>query len=77
MKTYIKKEMMVEVVEQIQCNRCGDVIPNDDCETYFHGEQLWGYFSNKDGQRDSFDLCERCYDVMVESFVLPVNRKGE
>lgn len=72
MKTYTRKEKMVEVVEQILCNRCGKVIVKDDCETYFHGEQSWGYFSNKDGRKDAFDLCESCYDAFVSSFTLPI-----
>ncbi|MFI3175667.1 MAG: hypothetical protein R3Y53_10830 [Bacillota bacterium] len=77
MKTYATKEMMVEVVEEIKCNRCGKMIPTDESEGYFHGEQLWGYFSNKDGRHDSFDLCEGCYDLFVESFALPVFTQEE
>lgn len=32
----------------------------------------WGYFSNKDGEQHSFDLCEHCYDRIVETFKIPV-----
>jgi hypothetical protein len=32
----------------------------------------WGYFSEKDGERHTFCLCEACYDRIREQFVLPV-----
>jgi ribosomal-protein-alanine N-acetyltransferase len=35
-------------------------------------EKGWGYFSKKDGERHSFDLCEHCYDKIIETFALPV-----
>jgi hypothetical protein len=33
-------------------------------EDYVVIEQHWGYFSNKDGQRDRAVICESCYDVL-------------
>jgi hypothetical protein len=35
----------------------------------------WGYFSLKDGRRDSFTLCEACYDRIVGQFVIPVKEE--
>ncbi len=33
----------------------------------------FGYFSKKDGQNHSFDLCEDCYDAMIAKFRIPVD----
>ena len=35
-------------------------------------DKRWGYFSNKDNQVDSFDLCEKCYDEFVATFTIPI-----
>ena len=35
-------------------------------------EWNWGYFSRKDGEKHSFCLCEKCYDRLRASFLLPV-----
>ena len=32
----------------------------------------WGYFSKKDGETHSFDLCEECYDKWIGGFQIPV-----
>jgi hypothetical protein len=34
-------------------------------------EKRWGYFSGKDNRRDRFELCEECYDELLESFLIP------
>ena len=33
----------------------------------------WGYFSKKDGETHSLDLCEDCYDELIKSFNIPIN----
>ena len=59
----------------IYCNRCGrrlegtDLLPG---EEGLHIEKSWGYFSGKDGESCSFDLCEECYDRMIKEFEIPV-----
>ena len=40
-------------------------------------DQVIGYFSKKDGIRHRFDLCEDCYDKLVQGFVLPVEETAE
>ncbi len=62
-------------LQKIICNRCGkeiSVVNGHETEGVFHGEYMWGYFSEKDGERHSFDLCETCYDRIVEQFCIPV-----
>lgn len=66
--------------EVILCNLCGKRILLERGivkEGVMPVEQHWGYFSNKDGQVHSFDLCEQCYDKLIESFLLPVSIKEE
>lgn len=46
-------------------------------EGMFHGEILWGYFSNKDTEHHEFDLCEACYDRITADFVIPLTVKKE
>ena len=64
-----------EKVEKVLCNCCGKEIKKE--QGYFsdhlHIEKQWGYFSQKDGRKDDFDICERCYDKFVNSFVLPIS----
>ena len=50
------------------CNCCGRVLEQ---EEYINIEKQWGYFSNKDGILHSFVICEKCYDKMIDSFVIP------
>ena len=42
-------------------------------EGVFSADCEWGYFSEKDGERHHFDLCESCYDDLVSSFKIPVD----
>ena len=35
----------------------------------------FGYFSKKDGEVHSFDLCEDCYDQMMAGFKIPVQKR--
>ena len=60
--------------EKIICNRCGKVVLETEGiprEEFLHVEKEWGYFSNKDGIRQEFDLCETCDDEWVREFDSP------
>ena len=58
-----KKELLVE--NGILKEGCLDVTAD------------FGYFSKKDGQIHSFDLCEECYDKMIARFRIPVDCREE
>ncbi len=72
-KTVIKE---VKEVDYIICNKCGKEIKAVD-ERIEEGvaslEIEWGYFSNKDGEIHQIDLCESCYDELVEQLKVPVD----
>ena len=63
-----------ELIKKIICNKCGREIPAVDGsprEGVFSIDYTWGYFSEKDGERHSFDRCESCYAELLASFQIP------
>lgn len=76
MRRYQVKE--TKEISKIICNQCGKEIPAvNGCPTegVFSVDYEWGYFSEKDGERHQFDLCEACYDRLLASFRLPAEIK--
>lgn len=60
------------------CNKCKKEIKVENGivkEGCFCGNSQFGYFSNKDGEKHFFDLCEECYDKMTAGFAIPVETK--
>lgn len=77
MRRYQKK---TKELEQVVCNCCGRTLKVE------HGilkegacrlETVFGYFSGKDMEKHSFDLCEACYDRMIAGFAVPVEIEEE
>ena len=57
------------------CNGCGKLIKVENGlirEGVFRVNYDWGYFSEKDGERHIFCLCETCYDRITRMFHVPV-----
>ena len=74
MRQYQLKE--TKEINKIVCNQCGkeiEVSEGTPREGVFSVDYAWGYFSDKDGERHSFDLCESCYDKLLASFKLPAD----
>ena len=70
MRVYEKNEL-----KKIICDRCGhyiDVTNEIAKEDYFSANKNWGYFSKKDGMSHSFELCEKCYDIITNVFCIPI-----
>lgn len=60
------------------CNCCGKELKTENGylkEECFHAEHSYGYFSEKDGVRHRFDLCESCYEKWIRSFAVPVEEE--
>ena len=58
----------------VVCNKCKKNLKVKNgviMEGCFNGNIRFGYFSNKDGDVHSFDLCEECYDKMTAGFKIP------
>lgn len=61
--------------KDIFCNMCGKNIKQDHGilkEDIFQGYKEWGYFSHKDLENHKFNLCEECYDKLIQSFKIPI-----
>lgn len=68
------QENTEELVEII-CNKCGKrllVEKGVPRREWLHVDKQWGYFSQKDGIRHTFDVCEDCYDEWIAGFSVPV-----
>jgi len=78
-RNYMRQYSMKETkeVSKIICNKCGREIQAANGrlqEDVLSVDKRWGYFSEKDNQVDSFDLCEKCYDEFVATFLLPARK---
>ena len=66
------------ILKRVVCNQCGKALKVKNgilVEGVFEGNQQFGYFSNKDGIRHSFDLCEECYNKLIEGFAVEVTKE--
>lgn len=71
MRQYLDKNTLKKVV----CNQCGRELELENGivqEGVYHGIARWGYFSGRDGETHSFDLCESCYERLTGGFQIPV-----
>lgn len=65
-------------ITKIICNLCKkeievkNGIPKEDVLSV---EKRWGYFSDKDNEVHRFDICEECYDKLIASFAVPVEKE--
>lgn len=64
-----------QITENVKCNCCGKMIEKiEKLNThvdYLRVEKTWSYFSNKDLTKQCFNLCETCYDKLIETFIIP------
>lgn len=62
----------------IYCNSCGKELKKENGilkEDAFEATKEWGYFSNRDMQVHSFNICEECYEKLIADFKIPVDVK--
>ena len=55
------KENNRDRILQVVCNCCRRPLPVENgivLEDYIHVDKAWGYFSERDGEKIAFDLCE-------------------
>ncbi len=63
-------------ISKMKCNVCGKELKVENgivTEGVCSVDYNWGYFSGKDGERHSFDICEQCYDRIVKQFSIPID----
>lgn len=59
---------------ELVCNKCGRKIAmrgDIPLEDVFYAQKVWGYFSERDGVRHSWSLCEKCYEELIQTFKVP------
>ena len=62
-------------IQPICCNSCGKMITIENGimkEDAFEAKKEWGYFSRRDMEVHSFNLCEECYERIIAQFKIPV-----
>lgn len=67
MKTYKKKT--VKVIDNIYCDSCGETCTMDEPvieHEYAELSATWGYFSNQDGSQYDIQLCEKCFNEVID-----------
>lgn len=60
------------------CNMCGRNIKIQNgiiMDGVLSVEYKWGYFSDFDGQKHSFDICQECYKKLEKKFVIPIDKE--
>ena len=75
MRCYKMESTKIQKLEKMVCNCCKKEIRTADGEPregVFSVNYEWGYFSEKDGETHSFDLCEACYDKWIAGFQIPI-----
>ncbi len=71
MRKYSENNQLTKAV----CNCCNKELKVRNgiiTEGAFSVEYKFGYFSHKDEEIHKFDLCEKCYDIWVQTFEVPV-----
>lgn len=74
-----ERKNIEKITDGVICNCCGLAILkeyNEIFKDHLSISKNWGYLSNKDGQYHEFELCEKCYDKITSSFVIPVSIKS-
>lgn len=64
--------------EVVQCNICGKEVKKENGflkEDFLMVKKEWGYFSKKDIEMHSFQICEECYDKWIATFAVPIDRR--
>lgn len=74
MRTYKKTSVEKLEVDTVHCNKCGAQCDYTAFKDYASMDVCWGYHSNKDLEKHSWDLCEDCYDEFVATFAVPPGR---
>lgn len=78
MRTYSEAKEAVLILAV--CNCCGRELLVENGilkEESIEVKHTFGYFSEKDGETEEFDLCEACYQKIIGKFRIPVRGRTE
>lgn len=74
----IYDENKIENLKSVTCNGCQKQLMVKKgilIEECIHIKKTFGYFSDRDGTTESFDLCQECYEKIVKGLAIPVDRQ--
>lgn len=77
MRKYIDDSRILKSVACDKCKRELRVENGIVIEGIFSVDYKWGYFSNKDGEMHSIDLCEKCYDDIIFENAINIKKIDE
>ena len=63
------REKTVKVLDTIYCDACGkncSIIEPTHEHEYAKIEATWGYFSEQDGTRYDIEICESCFNEVLD-----------
>lgn len=72
MKIYDNEQKLVKII----CNGCSCECESENSvfkKEFLSVQKSWGYFSERDGETDCWDLCEECYNRLVSSFKIKID----
>lgn len=75
-----KSDGSEKMLRAVICNGCGRQLKVEKGmlrEGCFCAEQTFGYFSSMDGKKISFDLCEDCFEKLLERLAVPAKVEEE
>ncbi len=78
LENFVKNKKNDTELASVICNCCKkelrveNGILKDEC---IHISHAFGYFSERDGETQCFDLCEECYNKMIAKFRIPVENE--
>lgn len=67
-------------IDKVYCNACGREIKMNKYgyfDDYLTVEKRWSYGSRFDNQVHSFDLCQDCYNILIESLQVKPDVENE
>ena len=70
MKYFDEKNQLIEIV----CNKCGKKTKVENGllkEEWVHIQNVFGFFSKRDGEISQVDLCEACYEKFCADLLIP------
>lgn len=69
------KNIVEKKLEKVICNNCAKELKVENGylkEGCFSADYVFDYFSEQDGTRHCFDLCEECYNNWTAGMAVPV-----
>jgi hypothetical protein len=77
MEIFAKQQQEVDVLQDVLCDKCGLSCYQESGYEYALLMANWGYCSKKDGERHRAQLCEDCYDKILQQMgIKPLINEG-